>query len=303
MYVRDANEDEQFIEELDVKFRHTNGPRIYRNWHRLVGQVLFGVFYRGLIFCAIPWDSSVIDWASLVIPLGTAFGTFMVSNVGRQKSSFSLSLIGAYVGEFLFGEPHLILGESNPVLAAIVAMAFSTYGWEWRRERESVSCRRSLLVGLLIYGVFIGLCSSYVYFNMSVETEDGETIKVRDAINNFFTSPLWQELKTALWGVIVNVYEAWKAGGFRKAWQTLVNMADIQGEDHAYDVLGVERGAEWSKVRQRYKQLAKEWHPDHHQGEDMKQKAQEKFMEYQSAYKTLEAIRKRRKKYGDDGVD
>ena len=81
------------------------------------------------------------------------------------------------------------------------------------------------------------------------------------------------------------------------------NMADIQGEAHAYDVLGLERGAEWSEVRQRYKQLAKEWHPDHHQGEDMKQKAQEKFVEYQSAYMTLEAIHKRRNRYGDDGVD
>ena len=212
MYVRDANEDQRFIEELLVRIHYTNGPSIFRNWHRLVGQVLFGIFYRCLIFCAIPWDSSVIDWASLVIPLGTAFGTFMVSNVGRQKSSFSLSLIGAYVGEILFGEPHLILGESKPVLPAIVAMAFSTYGWEWRRQRKSVSCGRSLLAGLIIYGVFVGLCSSYVYFNMSVETEDGETIKVQDAINNLFNSPLWQEF---LWGM----YEAWKNGGYRKAWQ------------------------------------------------------------------------------------
>ena len=54
----------------------------------------------------------------------------------------------------------------------------------------------------------------------------------------------------------------------------LDDLAD-KGEDHAYDALGLERGAEFKEVRKRYKELAREWHPDHHQGDEMKLKAQE----------------------------
>ena len=48
----------------------------------------------------------------------------------------------------------------------------------------------------------------------------------------------------------------------------LDDLAD-KGEDHAYDALGLERGAEFKEVRKRsrYKELAREWHPDHHQGD------------------------------------
>ncbi|CAI8002646.1 DnaJ homolog subfamily C member 22 [Geodia barretti] len=260
-YVRDSNDDPEFLEQLNVRFRHLRGPRVFSNWHRLVGQVLFGAFYRGLIHCAIPWESSVIDFAALIVPLGTAFGTYMVSNVGRQKSPFYLALIGAYVGEFLMGEPHLVLEGSNAVLVAGVAMVFSTYGWEWRRDREDMSCGKCLLVVVLVYGIFIGLCCSFVYFNASVETEDGETIKVRDALENFFNSPAWQQIKTAFWVLLSDIYQSWRTGGYEKAWSKFVDLADIEGEDHAYDVLELERGAEFKEVRKRYKELAREWHP------------------------------------------
>jgi hypothetical protein len=236
----------------------------------------------------------------LIIPLGTAFGTYMVSNVGRQKSPFALAVLGAYLGEFLVGEPHLLGGDSNPILVAGVAMLFSTYSWEWRRHREKVTCDRCLLVLALVYCVFFGLCCSFLYFNASVETEDGETIKVRDALENFFNSPVWQQIKTAFWTLLADIYHSWRTEGYEKAWSKFVQMADIKGEDHAYDVLGLERGAEFKEVRRRYKELAKEWHPDHHQGDEMKQKAQEKFVQFSNAHKVLESIHKQRKKYSDD---
>ena len=301
--MRDANDDKEFMQHLQIKFHHSKGPRIFSNLHRLVGQVLFGVFYRGLIHSAIPWESSVIDWAPLIIPLGTAFGTYMVSNVGRQKSPFYLSLIGAYIGEFLVGQPHLLLAENNTLLVGAVAMCFSTFGWEWRRSKERVSCWKTLFLVMFVYAVFLGLCSSFVYFNASVETEEGETIKVRDTFENFFNSPAWQQIKTAFWILLADFYQNWQSDGFGKAWDKFVDLADIEGEDHAYDVLGLERGAEFKEVRKRYKELAREWHPDHHQGEEMKLVAQEKFAEYSNAYTILEAIHKRRKKYGEDADD
>ena len=66
---------------------------------------------------------------------------------------------------------------------------------------------------------------------------------------------------------------------------------------HAYDVLGLEQGTTFEEVRKRYKELAWNWHPDCHRGEQMKIKAQVKFMHYKSAYEVLKSIHKRRKKY------
>ena len=385
---------------LTIKMQNQRGPSFFRNWHRLLGQVLFGAFYRGLIYCAIPWESSVMSYAALIVPLGTAFGTYMVSNVGRQKSPFHYSLLGAYIGEFLMGEPHYLLEESNSLFAAGVAMLFSTYGWEWRRQEKkgkkdknppcnnekhstakteiaqnaplqeqeetqepftaerdtfaentppqeqeethlsqecptaitekdtlqekketpmlrmlsttlrkicSSCCKRSvwscckrMMVMLMIYGVFIGLCGSYVYFNATVETEDGEIIKVREAIDNFLNSPAWQQIKTALWVLLVDMYESWKTGGYEEAWNRFKYLADIEGEDHAYVELGLEPGTPFKDVRKRYKELAREWHPDHHHGEEEKLKAQEKFMRYNDAYQILEKIHKRRKRSDED---
>ena len=241
----------------------------------------------------------MMNFATLLIPLGTAFGTYMVSNAGRQKSPFLFSLLGAYIGEFLFGEPHLASRQSNGLFVTMVATVISTYNWDHRRKTESHSRCKSFLVIWMVYALFVGLCCSFVYFNASLETEEGETIKVREAIDNFFNSPAWQQLKTAFWTLLVDMYEAWRTDGFERAWSRFKSLADIEGEDHAYDELGLDPGTPFKEVRTRYKDLAKEWHPDHHQGE-AKERAQEKFIRLNNAYQILDKIHKRRKKYGEE---
>lgn len=299
-YVKDANDDPEFLEYLSIKFRRLKGPRILSNWHRIVAQVLFGIFYRSLVFAAIPWESSVMWCAPFIIPLGTAFGTYMVSSVGRQKSSFAWSVAGAYLGELFFGDTRLLLEEGSSVFIAAVSTAFSTYKWEFRRVKEYHSFKKRVALVVLVYTVFAGLCCSFIYFNAELETEDGETIKVRDAIDNFLNSPAWQQIKTAFWVLLADIFESWRTGGYEKAWTRFKTMADIEGEESAYAELGLEPGASFIEIRKRYKELAKEWHPDLHQGEDMKLKAQERFIHYNNAYKILEKIHKRRKKYGED---
>ncbi|CAI8026914.1 hypothetical protein GBAR_LOCUS15417, partial [Geodia barretti] len=176
--------------ELKQLLLSSGGPEVLSNWHRLLGQVLFGALYRGLIYYAIPWDSSIMSCAVLIIPLGTAFGTYMVSNVGRQRSHICYSLIGAYVSEFF---SLLLFKSSNPLLVAGISMMFSTCGWKWRLENEDVSWGKLLLTVFSVYCLLVFLCGSYMYFNATLETEDGESIKLHDAFNNFFNSPAWQE--------------------------------------------------------------------------------------------------------------
>ena len=99
-YVHYSNKKHLFVERLRENKKYSkSGPRVSDNLDRIVSQVMFGVFYRGLIYCAIPWDSPVMNYAAIIIPWGTAFGTYMVSNIGQQKSLFLYSLIGAYIGE------------------------------------------------------------------------------------------------------------------------------------------------------------------------------------------------------------
>ena len=289
-----------YTELRNIQLRHSNKPSIFSNFPRLVGQIVFGVFYRWLLHCAIPEESAVVELAALIIPLGTAFGTYMVSNVGNQKSSFVYSFLGAYIGEFLLGEPHLLTVESNSWLAVGVSMLFSTYGWEHRRERTHRSCCSRTLTVFLVYILFCGLCTSAVYFNGTVTTEEGETVKIKDAIDNFLNSEAWQQIKTSLWLLVVDIYTSWREDGYEGAWNKFVVLADIDGEDHAYSVLGLEPGTKFIDVRKRYMDLAKEWHPDHHHGNsDSKQAAQEKFIKYKHAYETLQKIHKQRKRDED----
>ena len=68
----------------------------------------------------------------------------------------------------------------------------------------------------------------------------------------------------------------------------------------AYYVLGVQRGISDDDLHAIYKSLAREWHPDRHQG-DARAAAEEKFQEISEAYQVL-SDPVRRKIY-DDEID
>lgn len=105
---------------------------IYPNLHRIIGQVWFGYFYRMLVRCAVPEEYSYPTLLLIIAPIGTAFGTYMVSNVGRMRSPFVYSLFGAYAGEVLFGELHVLyFKESVPSFAVGMSMLCSTFAWKF----------------------------------------------------------------------------------------------------------------------------------------------------------------------------
>ena len=248
-----------------------------------------------LVKLAVP-EEYYVSYPSLLllfVPLGTAFGTYMVSNVGRMRSSFVYSLFGAYMGEVLFGELHLVwVEECTPSFAVVTSMLFSTFDWRYQRNYEAKQFCKRLVVYTMFFFLFCGLCGSYVYFNASVETEDGETVKVREAVNNFLNSPAWQEMKQSLW----EVWREYQQEGWEGARKTLLVLADVEGEEHALMVLGLKKGATLKEIKERYRQLAKQWHPDHHQGEKEKAHAQQKFIMINQAYEVLTKIYGRKKR-------
>ena len=57
---------------------------------------------------------------------------------------------------------------------------------------------------------------------------------------------------------------------------------------HSYSVLGLQPGSNWSAVRDAYKNLIKQWHPDRYQQDGQQRRvAEERSMEITRAYKTL----------------
>ena len=57
-------------------------------------------------------------------------------------------------------------------------------------------------------------------------------------------------------------------------------------EGSAYEVLGVSRDVNKETLQAVYKSLAREWHPDRHQG-DGQAEAEKKFQEFSEAFQTL----------------
>lgn len=293
-YVKDANEDPSYMAFLAAEIRYQGSPRILKHIHRVVGQMMFGMFYRTLIYLAIPEEYLELKLILLVLlPLGTAFGTYMVSNVGRIKSSLRYAILGAYVGEFLFGVTHLlpVLDDSNTLFVVGVATGFTTYGWEYDRRphaQKQKKCSRRFARWMVIYLVFWSLVGSYVYFNATVVTEDGEKIKVREAIGNFFRSPHWAKAKQSFW----KLYEEYQHEGWEGVKRRLTILSDLEGEERSLEIFNVTKEASMQEIKERYRVLAKQWHPDHHK--DEKEYAQAKFMEIQEAYETIKKIRSRR---------
>lgn len=54
-----------------------------------------------------------------------------------------------------------------------------------------------------------------------------------------------------------------------------------------YEVLGIQRGASKDEIKAAYRKLAKQYHPDMHVNNPLKELAQEKFIEVQEAYDQL----------------
>ncbi|CAI8044297.1 DnaJ homolog subfamily C member 22 [Geodia barretti] len=214
-YVHYSNKRYLFVERLRQNKKYSkSGPRVSDNFHRIVSQVMFGVFYRGLIYCAIPWESPVMNYAAFILPLGTAFGTYMVSNVGLQESSFWWSLLGAYIGEFFGAYIGVyfsgLLPLSKPLSVALFSMLCSTYGWKWREKEEDASCGKLLFVALFSFIVCLILSGSFIYCNASIKANDGGVIKFHDVFDKFFNSG--------------NITELYKTGGRIAIWERLITL-------------------------------------------------------------------------------
>ena len=312
-YVKEANNDREFMLRRSFESRKKR-PSVWSNNHRVVAQVLFGIFYRKLIFLSLPEEYADVWYiVTPILPLGTAFGAYMVSSTGNIKCPLRYSLAGAYVGEICFGHPCWFLDDSCPSLGAGVCALFSTFAWHRDRRtgvvRRDKCCKRTckrLVVWMFCAVMFSIIAVSAFYFNGSIETEDGETVKLRVVLNNFFRSPYWKQLKNSFWMNLDDVWKEYKEKGLEGAKKRLMMLADIQGKERSRMILGLERNATMKELKAMYRKLAKEWHPDRHifVSEEDKVHVTAKFIEIQEAYEIFKSvIKKRESSSGSSGIN
>jgi len=151
---------------------------------------------------------------------------------------------------------------------------------------------RRMSILTLCFLAYSGLWVSYLYFNAEITDSTGETVKFRDAVRNFLTSPLWRDLKQNL----KNIFQSIWTVGLGETWKQVLISLDPQGEQQALQVLGLPSNAAQEEITVQWRKLSKEWHPDRYMNPEKKLEAQEKFMEFNAAYETLSKLKSRRSK-------
>lgn len=282
-YVDDANDERYYVEELKRKIRLRKEPAF--SVTRFAGQMLVGYFYGILVRLAIPEETKWLP--SLLVPLGVAVGVYLVGNVGREKGDFKYPLSGSYIANIAL--TYLTGDEAGCMYVALIAAICFQNHREFRKHKSQKKTLCKRLQYLAVGGLVICcLWSSFLYFNAQVTTEDGETVKLRDAVNHFFQSPVWLEFKAVFWGL----YEEGQKNGWDNFYEEFVKALDPRGEKNAYRVLGLTEDATQEEIKKRYKKLAVKWHPD--RNPDNKEEAQQKFMQIQEAYEILSNLKTRR---------
>ena len=284
-YVDDANESPDFMEDIKKRIRLRKEPPF--NVSRFAGQMLVGFFYGILVRLAIPEELS--KWApSLFVPFGVAVGVYMVGNVGRERGDFKWPLLGCYIASIVL--TYLTADEPSQMYVALVGAIFFQNKREYKKlEKAKPKSLWKRIQFFVIAGLVVCcLWTCFFYFNAEVTTEDGETIKLRDAIDHFFQSPVWLEFKDVMW----QLYEQGQHQGWSNLYDEFVKALDPRGEQNAYRVLGLTQDSTQEEIRRRYKKLAVKWHPDRNPND--KENAQKRFMEIQEAYEVLSTIKSKR---------
>ena len=307
-YLAESRKDERFLNLYRAEVNYYKRPKLWRNKLRYLAMIFLAAAYRSLIVWAIPQEALESSWnvkliVFLLAPLGTAFGTYCVANIGLRQCNFLPLLALAYVGELMFGvvQPGKTSISLWMWIQPFIIMVFM---WKYvdpksfkvkvddedkeKRRSEPGCCLRfwRVVLGLLILS---SLWGSFLYHNATIETDDGETILLRDAVENLLRSEAWKHFKEEFWTLLRHIREeGWE--GFADG---LYDISEKSGKDWAAKVLDIAVDSAEKQVKARYRELVKIWHPDHAKD---KENAQEKFIEIQKAYETFMKSFKRQKR-------
>jgi len=291
-YVRDFNDDKDFLDELSVKMRKNTKPPF--SWLRFVVMVLFANLFATLMLMAFPDKNDElgpgIDFSLLskaLMPVASAFAIWVVGNIGREQGAFKWPLMGCLLASplyfYFYWNYHFV------TMTGIIL--FNWKAKSWRKKEPKLKSTWRHITCLFACGLlYTALWSSHLYFNMKITTAEGDEIRLRDAIGNLIKSPAFQHFSDS----VKEIFQHLQNEGFSAAWHKLILSLDPLGEENALEVLELNNGASQSEIKARYREMSKKWHPDRYKDEKEKEEAHQRFVEIQQAYETLSELKNRR---------
>lgn len=299
-YVRDCNEDEEFIKEFIQKLKKNKKPPFSTS--RFISAMMISYFWGQLVNMAIPEDEFLdINWRFLhwLIPLAVALGTWIVGNTGREQGSPWITIAVTYVSYLV---RFYIYDESIwfSILVLCSALAFDTCSKEWRRtppKRRSLPRRIATLTACGI--LYLAVWGSYLYFNGKITDSNGDEVPLHEAIHHFFNSPWWTDLKQSLYDTYVYAQHH----GWYEIWKQIIDLSDVQGEQNAYRILNVSPSDSQAEITAKWRVLSREFHPDKVKDPELQREAQDRFMEIQQSYEILSNIKSKRKRKNKKSVE
>mmetsp|Transcript_12328 Transcript_12328/g.18390 ORF Transcript_12328/g.18390 Transcript_12328/m.18390 type:complete len:368 (-) Transcript_12328:103-1206(-) len=270
-----------------VEHRKDSKPR--GSWAKFFGMFIFGTFLRFLCLNAFPEEFIGNDpWAGIIPKaIGLTVGIYLVGNNGYESGPFFPTFVSALISEIMLV---LFAPDFYFIMAYVPINIFGRYRtWvpagHGPRSKSGRCCLPSFkhfFKGTL----FLLLVLSCLYFNGSItltdeETGEEKTYKIRDQLQHIYRSPLVNDVIR----ITKELYVFVQVNGWKNVWDEIVKAMDVEGEDHAYKVLGLEKGATEAEIKRSYRILAKKYHPDICKGEADACLA--KFREVADAYQTI----------------
>jgi len=139
--------------------------------------------------------------------------------------------------------------------------------------------------GLALFGFFV---SSAIYQNLIVDI-DGEQVKVKDVIQDFFKSQAYQQFRS----ILGELWVFYLKHGLTGIWKEMWTAFDFESDKQAFEVLNLRTDASQKDIIIQCKTLARKWHPDRFRNPDAKREAEVTFINIQQACNRLSAERKK----------
>ncbi|XP_035433234.2 dnaJ homolog subfamily C member 22 isoform X2 [Spodoptera frugiperda] len=290
-YVREANNDPQYVEELARRVIQNKKPPFSMN--RFTGMLMVGYSWAQMTMFAIPPDSFWginLRYLNLLIPVALALGVWTVGNIGNEEGSLKWPLLGAFAA---YPIRYYVFDDSIwfTIMLLASACAFDSYSKRWRRtpKKKTHNVKRVSILAVCAC-IYLSLWCSYLYFHGTITDSEGDEVPIYEALHHFFTSPWWLDVKQC----IAETYQYAQHHGWYEVWKQIIDLSDPHGEQNAYRVLGVNRDSSQSEITSVWRKLSRENHPDKVKDEAERRAAQERFMEIQQAYEILSNSKHRR---------
>ncbi|XP_065187590.1 dnaJ homolog subfamily C member 22-like [Sycon ciliatum] len=308
-YVAEANEnlETQYVWRKRAKQGYSRCPLLACSvecFSRAVLLYLTATLYLSMANHCVPLDLEHIDVIMAVLEaLGVGSAVWLVGNIGVTEIAavpvFGTSLVASFV--LLFTG----MAENDQLLSLVavtIGLVLGRYRkpldrFTARRASKSSACKRFtvLLLGLSIYGAVMG---GVLLFNAEVTNEEGQQIKLFDALKNFYNSPAWDQTWESFGKIYEEAtreeteYDRENHDRWERFFSKFKDVFDVDGQQRALLELGLSENATDAEIKAAYRKMAKLYHPDRNRDAN----ASEKFMKLQEAYETLQRVRDLRKK-------